>query len=438
MQRDSPKVVVSWAMYDWANSAFATTVMAGFFPVFFKQFWSSGVDAPVSTARLGYGISIAGIIIALGAPILGAIADRGTAKKRFLLGFACLGVMTTSSLYLVSAGNWHMALVLYALGTIGFSGANVFYDSLLPAVSSEGRMDFTSSLGFSLGYLGGGILFAINVWMALNPTFFGFSDPSQSVRFSFLTVGIWWALFSLPLFMFVREPVYYAKPKQGLRMVRAGLGQLIRTFREIRHMKTIFLFLVAYWLYIDGVDTIIRMAVDYGLSLGFHSNDLIVALLATQFVGFPAAVCFGFLGTFIGTKRSILIAIGVYLFVTVWAAFIRTKGEFFALAILIGLVQGGIQALSRSFYAKIIPEEKSAEYFGFYNMLGKFAVIIGPALIGSFALLLRSFGVSSIAASRSSITAVSLLFLSGGALLFYVDETRGKQEAQHLSQIGGT
>jgi len=433
MQYTDKKAVFAWAMYDWANSAFATTVMAGFFPIFFKQFWSIGADTTLSTARLGLANSLAGIAVALCAPLLGAIADKGSSKKKFLSFFALMGVVMTLALYWVSKGNWPAAVLLYVFATVGFSGGNIFYDALIVAVASERKMDVVSALGFSLGYLGGGILFALNVWMTLSPAAFGFAGPGEAVQFSFLTVGTWWAIFSVPLFLLVREPTG-TRPASGMNIVRAGFSEIISTFQEIRHLKTIFLFLLAYWLYIDGVDTIIRMAVDYGISIGLESNDLIVALLITQFVGFPSAIGFGFLGDRIGAKRAIFAAIAVYLFVTLWAPFMKSSTEFFILAVIVGLVQGGIQALSRSFYAKIIPNDKSAEYFGFYNMIGKFSAIIGPGFMGGIGLAARSMGYPSDTASRISITAVSLFFLAGGVLLFFVSKERGKRELAFLSQ----
>ncbi|MBE9547362.1 MAG: MFS transporter [Proteobacteria bacterium] len=432
MQHDDKKAIFGWAMYDWANSAFATTIMAAFFPVFFKQFWSAGADPVVSTAKLGLANSIAGIVVALCAPVLGAIADRGGAKKKFLLFFAFIGVVMTSSLYLVSKGNWPMAIALYIFAVVGFSGGNIFYDSLITRVASRKRMDSVSALGFSLGYLGGGILFAVNVWMVLRPETFGFADAGDAVKISFLSVSIWWAVFSIPIFLFVKEPAR-AEGESTLRIVKGGLVQLKNTFQEIRHLKVIFLFLMAYWLYIDGVNTIIRMALDYGMSIGFEFKDLIVALLITQFIGFPSSIGFGYLGGKIGTKRAIFIAIGVYLCVSIWGAFMQSKNEFYILAMVIGLVQGGIQALSRSFYAKIIPVDKSAEYFGFYNMIGKFSVIIGPVLIGATGLLVRSMGYSSHIASRVGITSVSLFFIAGGILFYFVNEEAGREKAKYLS-----
>ncbi|MBI4547376.1 MAG: MFS transporter [Ignavibacteriae bacterium] len=446
MLNDDKKAIFGWAMYDWANSAFATTIMAGFFPIFFKDYWSPDVDATVSTARLGLANSIAGITVALLAPILGAIADKGNSRKRFLILFAYFGALMTMSLFLVSRGEWVTAMLLYVFSIVGFSGANIFYDALLPGVASEKKIDVVSSLGYSLGYLGGGLLFAVNVWMTLSPVTFGLSGPAEAVRLSFLTVGFWWGLFTVPLIALVKEPRYTSRnvscsegdKRGGFNVVRAGVLQLVATFKQVRHLKTIFLFLIAYWLYIDGVDTIISMAVAYGKSIGFETKDLITALLITQCVGFPAAIGFGFLGRRISPKRAILIAIGVYLFVSIWGAFMEDKSEFYVLAVIVGLVQGGVQALSRSFYTRIIPVDKSAEFFGFYNMLGKFAVVIGPSLMGTVGVLVRSMGYSSNTASRTSIAAVSLLFVAGGALLMFVNEKKGKEEAAYLSGISGS
>lgn len=432
MRQNDKKAIIGWALYDWANSAFATTIMAGFFPVFFKQYLSAGIDATASTARLGFANSIAGTTVALIAPVFGAIADKGTSKKKFLAFFAYMGVLMTSLLYMVSKGNWQLAIMLYVLAIIGFSGGNIFYDSLITSIASEGKLDFVSALGFSFGYLGGGLLFALNVWMTLKPEMFGMADAAEAVRVSFLTVAVWWAVFSIPLFVFVKEPEN-AKAVDGMNIVRAGLGQLQKTFHEIRHLKTIFLFLFAYWLYIDGVDTIIVMAIDYGISIGLQAEDLIVALLITQFVGFPCAVGFGYLGNKIGAKRAIFIAIAVYLFVSFWGAFMQSKNEFYILAIVVGFVQGGIQSLSRSFFARIIPVEKSAEYFGFYNMIGKFATVLGPAFLGGVGLLVRSMGYSGNIASRVSISSIAFFFIIGGIVLFLVNEEKGREEAKYLS-----
>ena len=432
MQLDSKKAIFGWSMYDWANSAFATTIMAGFFPIFFTQYWRSGLDLSDTQILLGLANAVASIIVALSAPILGAIADKGTAKKKFLLFFAFMGIVMTSCLYLVSHGNWPTAFMLFIFACIGFSGGNIFYDSLITGVASEKKLDFVSALGFSLGYLGGGILFAANSWMVLKPETFGFANQDEAVKIAFLSVGLWWAVFSIPIFLFVKEPAN-VKAVSGLKMVKAGFNQLKDTFQEIRHLKTIFLFLAAYWLYIDGVDTIIRMGMNHALNLGFKQDVLIVALLIPQFVGFPCAIGFGYLGGKIGTKRAIFIAITVYLFITIWSAVMKSKTDVLVLVALIGLVQGGIQALSRSFYARIIPVNKSAEYFGFYNMLGKFAAVIGPLLIAGVVLLVKSMGYDPDISSRAGIASISVLFLAGGVLFYFVDEKKGREEVKYLS-----
>ncbi|RLD97189.1 MAG: MFS transporter [Aquificota bacterium] len=427
MELGNKRAVFGWAMYDWANSAFATAVMAGFFPIFFKQFWSAGVDASVSTARLGVANSVAGVAVALSAPLLGAIADKGGVRKRFLLFFAYMGAVMTASLYIVSQGHWPWAVALYVLATVGFSGGNIFYDALLTEVASEEKMHFVSALGFSLGYLGGGLLFALDVGMVLSPGTFGFADATEALRFAFLSVGVWWVVFSLPLLLFVKEGRAVGEP--GVKMVRAGIAQLVETFREARSLKTLFLFLLAYWLYIDGVNTVVRMAVDYGLSLGFRFQDMILALLITQFVGFPSTIGFGYFGEKVGAKGAILFAIGVYLVLSLWGAFIRSKWEFYLVALVIGLVQGGLQALSRSYYARLIPLDKSAEYFGFYNMVGKFAAVLGPAMVGAVALFVRSMGFSSQVASRASIAFLALFFIVGGALFALVKPAQSSAES---------
>jgi len=400
--------------------------MAGFFPVMFKEYWSAGVDASISTARLGFANSLAGILVALAAPLLGAVADRTSAKKRFLFAFAAMGIASTVCLPMAGHGQWGLAGLLYALALAGFLGGNVFYDSLLKTGSEGPSMDRVSSLGYAMGYLGGGLLFSVNVWMTLSPGTFGLGGAVDAVRFSFFTVGIWWALFSLPLLTLVHEP---RAVSMGLgRMAAEGMAQLWGTFREIRHLKVIMVFLLAYWLYIDGVGTIIVMAVDYGLSLGFEQKDLILALLMVQFTGFPCAIGFGRLAGYTGTKPAILIALGVYLFVTLWGAFIESRHEFYIMALLIGMVQGGVQALSRSLYARIIPADKAAEFFGFYNVIGKFATIMGPVLVAATVLVARAWGAGPDLAPRISISSIAVLFLAGGALLLFVDEKKGLSE----------
>jgi UMF1 family MFS transporter len=436
------KAVWGWALYDWANSAFATTVMAGFFPVFFKQFWSHGADVNLSTAQLGFGNSAASLVMALIAPLIGAAADTASAKKRFLIVFAYLGALSTAALFWVGQGRWAWAIFCYALGIVGFSGANIFYDALLPSVAPRGRVDSVSSLGYSLGYLGGGLLFLLNVATTAMPRTFGLPDAAAAVRISFVSVALWWGGFTVFTILWVPEHRSPAAPRGLLPAFGMAIRELGSTFRKIRHFKPALVFLLAYWCYIDGVDTIIRMAVDYGLSLGFASQDLIAALLVVQFVGFPAALVFGRLGQRWGPRRAIFLAIGVYMGVTVWGIMMTNRLEFYAMAVIIGLVQGGIQALSRSYYARLIPAEHPAEFFGFYNMLGKFASIFGPALMGTVGLLVRQALMPEAptddqlveigrTASRWSIASLLVLFALGAILLRRVkDGTHAEPQRQ--------
>ncbi|MDJ0781996.1 MAG: MFS transporter [Desulfosarcinaceae bacterium] len=439
----SQRPVWGWALYDWANSAFATTVMAGFFPIFFKQYWSSGVDVNLSTARLGLGNACASLVVALLAPLLGIIADRSASRKRLLLCFAYAGIGFTALLFFISQGRWELALLAYALAIIGWAGANVFYDALLPQLVPPSQLDRTSSLGYALGYLGGGLLFLGNVAMTLRPHWFGLADAGEAVRVAFLSVALWWGGFALFTWRWVPGEVR-RRPGRDRTILKSGFVQLGRTLSQIRRLPSVWLFLLAYWFYIDGVDTIIRMAVDYGLSIGFSANDLILALLITQFVGFPSALAFGWLGQRWGVRRSIYLALGVYCGVTVWGAVMQRPAEFFGLAVVIGLVQGGIQALSRSYFARLIPVERSAEFFGFYNMLGKFAAIVGPALMGASGLLVRRWLASGVTdaerlsaighqAARISILSVLVLFIIGGVLFYFVDEKRAQAELDALS-----
>ncbi len=423
---DSRKTVLSWSLYDWANSAFATTVMAGFFPLFFKGYWANQANVEESTFYLGMANSIASIIVAALAPFMGAIADRGTAKKKFLFLFAFLGIVMTGGLWMVAQGHWQMAVLLYVLATVGFSGGNIFYDSLLPGVASEKKWDSVSSLGFALGYIGGGLLFLVNVLMYLKPGMFGIPDAPTAIKLSFVSVGIWWAVFSIPIFLWVEEPKIYEAVEFG-KAIGLGLRQIGDTFQEIKHLKVVAFFLLAYWFYIDGVDTIVRMAVDYGMALGFPASSLITALLLVQFIAFPITLCYGWIAGKIGVKRAIMIAILGYGCITFLGYFMSEQWHFYALAVMIAMFQGGIQALSRSVYTRIIPAEKAAQFFGFYNMLGKLAAVLGPALMGTISLITGNV--------RYGILSVLILFVLGAFFLAKVDINEGERMAQeHLAK----
>jgi UMF1 family MFS transporter len=407
-------------MYDWANSVFSVTVISAFFPLFLKQYWSAGVDATTSTFQLGVANAAGGVVVALLSPMLGAISDQGGTRKRFLALFTTLAIAMTAGLPFVARGDAWIAIVLYAMAGVGFSGATAFYDALIVDVASMRRIHQVSALGFALGYLGGGVLFAINVAMTLWPAYFGLDNAADAVKVSFGLVALWWALFSIPLFLFVREAPARSTGTSAT-VARAGLRQLAQTLREARKWREVMVFLVASWLYLDGVGTIARMAVDYGLAIGLGERDLIVALLITQFIGFPAALAFGPLGNRFGARPMILLGLAAYVFAAVWSYFMRFAWEFYVLACLVGLVQGGVQLLSRSFFARIIPPAQSAEFFGFYNMVGRVATVVGPLLVGITAIATGS--------SRASILVIVVLFVAGGALLLFVDEERALRVA---------
>jgi len=419
------KKVFSWTLYDWANSAYATTVMAGFFPIFFEKYWSNPDFVDKSTFYLGLSNSVGSLIVAIMAPFLGAISDTGSTKKKFLFTFAFLGILSTSLLFFVQQGDWQLAAALYVVGTIGFSSGNVFYDSLLPAVAKKPKYDFVSSLGYSMGYLGGGVLFIINILMYQNPHWFGIQDSTTAIRLSFVTVAVWWAVFSIPIFLFVPEP----KNKDDIIFsdaVKLGWVQLKTTFSEIKQMRIIGLFLLSYWLYMDGVDTIIRMAGKLALSMGFEASDMLFVLILVQLIGFPAGLLFNWFSSIIKPKNAVLVAILFYTIATGSAYFMTSKIHFYVLAGIIGLFQGGIQAISRSLFARLVPLGKEGEFFGFYNMLGKFSAVVGPILLGTVTLMTGN--------ARMGLFALIVLFVGGGLLLTKVDFDEGERIAKEFSK----
>jgi UMF1 family MFS transporter len=414
---------LSWALYDWANSAYATIVMAVFFPLVFSNYWFAGSGSENSTTPLGIANSVASLVIILLAPALGAIADTGGIRKKFLLVFASMGILFAVTLYFVEQGEWLLALCVYAMAGIGFAGANIFYDALIVDISPRNKFDLVSAFGFAAGYLGGGLALVIAIAFTTTPETFGFADTEQAMLASFVLAGLWWAVFSIPLFVGVREN----RIDSDIRFTQAvagGIEQLLATFREVRRLKVVWLFLLAYWFYIDGVYTIIRMAMDYGVRLEFDQISLVWAFLITQFIGFPAAIAYGKLGEIIGARAGILIAIGVYIAVTIYGYFIDVVAVYSALAIVIGLVQGVVQSLSRSLYVRIIPPRKSAEFFGFYNIMGKFATVLGPLLVA----MVSGFTGDP----RLAILSIIGLFVIGGVLLLLVDEVEGQRVAREM------
>jgi UMF1 family MFS transporter len=416
------KQKLSWALYDWGNSAFATTVMTALYPIFYKNYWSAGVEASTSTAQLGITHSIASGILAALSPVLGAFADRGSKKKALLFLFTFLGVLSTCLLPTIEQGEWKSATLLFLLGNLGFFGGVTFYDSLLVSVSDSEEMEFTSALGYALGYLGGGLLFLVNIVTIMKPELFGLTDKVQATKLAFLSVGIWWALFAIPIFFFVPEhrPGDPIPPKMPAgQLVRESFQQLLGTFHQLRKHQYLGIFLLAYFFYIDGVNTIIKMAVDYGMALGFKSDSLILAILIVQFVSFPATLVFSHFVDRWGAKKSLYICIGVYMLVTVWAYQMSAEWEFYALSVAISFVMGPIQSISRAVFGRMIPSEQSGEFFGFYNMLGKFSAVLGPSLIAVVSLVSKD--------PRHSILSVLFLFAMGALFLKKVPISESKK-----------
>ena len=410
--KEREKSQLAWAFYDWANSSFAVVIMAGFFPLFFKEYWAASLERTVSTFWLGVVNSSASLLIVVLAPLLGAMADHIGRRKAFLLALALIGIVMTGCLSLVQQGEWQLAIICYLIASVGFMGANVFYDALLMTVSgTDGQeSDRVSALGFALGYLGGGLLFALCVLMTQQPQWFGLADSAIAVKLSFVLVALWWALFSLPILIYVKEP--HAARERTVALFSTAVGRIWQTLRELKQLRQAVIFLAAYWLYIDGVGTVIRMAIDYGISIGFSSAQLIIAMLITQFIGFPATFLYGRATRYFDVRIGIFFGIAVYSLVTVWGSLMQSVWEFYLLAVVIGLVQGGVQALSRSLYSRLIPEHRAAELYGFYNMVGKSAAVIGPVMMGWLGVLTGS--------PRVAILSLLILFLGGFLLLLWV------------------
>ena len=408
------KRVIAWALYDWGNSAFALSVLAVLFPLFLGSYWSAGDEGAAVTSRLAWTTAAASFVVFLAAPILGTIADAGGYRKRFLFVLATIGAASTAGLALIGAGEWPWALFLFALGSIGYYSANVFYDALIVDVSAPRYYNLVSALGFALGYFGGAMLLALHVWMLTSPETFGFESTIPVMRFAFVSVGVWWVAFLLPVVFTVRESEATVVPGAGT--AKAAYLALAGTFRQVRQYRNVFLFLLGYLLYIGGVFTVIFMAVNFGQRLGFSQSDLVKALLITNFVGFPATLAYGTLGHRFGPKIAIYVGLAVYTLVACWAVFLTDVREFYVMAITIGMVQGGVQGMSRSLFAGLIPATQSGEFFGFYNMLTKLAHVLGPALVG--------IGAWFSSDPKFILATLVPLFIIGGLVLTRVEEPR--------------
>lgn len=411
---------IAWALYDCGNSAFALSSIAVLFPLFIGSFWSAGAEGTVVTSRLAWTTAAASAVVLVMAPLLGALADSSGRRKRMLFVLGLLGALSTVGLGYVAEGDWRFALTAFFFGSIGFYSANVIYDSLIVEVSRPGDFELVSALGYSLGYIGSALLLTVHVWMMAAPATFGFSGMADVVRVAFVSVGAWWFVFLLPLMAIVPEPP--ARVSMGDRPIAAAYRALIDTARHVGRYREIVRFLVAYTLYIAGVFTVIVMAVNFGQRLGFDQVDLVKALLITNFVGFPATLFYGYLGNRIGARAATLIGLSVYASVAIWAVFLESVNQFYVMALLIGLVQGGVQAMSRSIYAGLIPDDRSGEFFGFYNMLTKLAHVLGPVVVGFGALLSDD--------PKSILIALMPLYLLGAFILMKVpaEETGGSND----------
>jgi UMF1 family MFS transporter len=412
----------AWALYDWANSVFMTTIIQ-VFPLFFFDVAAAGLPHDVASSRFAYATALGVVVVGFVGPYLGAIADYRGDKKGMLAVFLALGVLSTAAMALVGYGDYRMALVVFVLGNIGVTSTLAFYNSLLPGIASNEEVDRVSSAGFALGYLGGGLLLAVNLWMIADPARFGLPDQASAMRASFLTAAIWWGVFSIPLFLKVKEPAraLEAQEKPGESALRVAFLRLKETVTELRRYRDGGLLLLAFLIYNDAIATIIRMATTFGKEVGIPNQQLIAAILMVQFVGVPFAFAFGALSDRIGPKRSILIALAVYAFITVYAFWLRTTFQFFLMAFLVGTVQGGAQALSRSLFATLIPKHKAGELFGFFGVFDRFGGALGSTVFG---LVLSATG-----SSRPAILALITFFIVGAAILWRVDVARGRAMA---------
>ena len=411
-------------MYDWANSAFQTTIVAAVFPIYFHKVAAFGLAPAEATSRFAWATTIAILIVAIVAPLLGAIADYAAMKKKLLAVFLGIGVVATLAMYWIESGDWKFALVLFVVGNVGVAGSIVFYESLLPHLVREGELDRVSSAGYAVGYLGGGALLAVNLLMIQKPALFGIPDAGVGTRLSLASVGVWWLVFSIPLFRSVPEPARRVEPDEKPRgnALTSGASRLVETFRELRRYRQAFLLLVAFLLYNDGIQTIVRMATTYGAELNIDDSAMILALLITQFIGVPFAFLFGSIAGKIGAKRAVFAGLAVYAGITILGYYMKNATEFLALAVLVGMVQGGTQALSRSLFASMIPRHKSSEFFAFFGVFERYAGILGPAV---FAWVVEHSGTS-----RNAILSVILFFVIGAAILTFVDVDEGRKAAR--------
>ncbi len=414
----------SWACYDVANSAWMTTMLQAFGPAFFVPYAASQLPGDVARSRFAFATSAMVIAVGLLGPWLGALADYKGRKKAFMAAFLGAGAFFTAAIYFVHEGQWVLALGLYGLGNVAVTSTLAFYNALLPSVARPDEVDRVSTAGFALGYLGGGLLFALNIWMMASPATFGLSSPTHAFRASCVTVAVWWVVFSIPLFRHVPEPAARLDPDEptGASASRIALRRLAATFRDLRELRDAAWLLLAFLVYNDGVNTVIKMGTTFADEIGLPKGPTLVAVLMIQFVGIPFAFAFGLLADRIGAKRSIYLALGVYVVLTVLAYGLSNMTQFFAFAFVIAMVMGGIQALSRSLFASLVPRHKAGELFGFFGIFDRFGGAIGSAIFGAMLALTGS--------SRPAIVSLVVLFVLGAFFLSRVDVDRGRRLAR--------
>ncbi|WP_124726353.1 MFS transporter [Staphylospora marina] len=414
------KVIRSWVLYDWANSSFATIIMAAVMPIFFSSVAAVNLDPTTATAYWGYVQSISLVVIVLIAPVLGAIADQSGSRRKFLQFFTWMGAGASLLMATIGEGEWIWASVLMLFGSIGFSAGNIFYDAYLTDICPEEKRDSVSSAGYAWGYIGGGLLLALCLGLIQFHDKLGLS-ALMATQISFLSVGVWWLLFSIPIFRNVPDPKMPDRQKSFSEYAVSGFSDVAKTIRRLHKYPELLKFLIAFWFFSDGINTIIKMATIYGTEIGIAQTDLIAALLITQFVGIPFTFLFGRIAEKTGSKPALISTLIIYLIIVILGYFMTNALHFYLLAVMVGFVQGGSQALSRSIFSRLVPPERNNEFFGFYGLSGKFASIFGPAVFGLVGQLTGS--------SRAGIASLALFFVVGIILLLNVDLEKGKTEA---------